>query len=374
MKAAPECASGGDAFSPPRLMLQFRPACAAPAYARSRTETQNRKANPEKPAMNVRPIARAFAALVLLAAPLAQASETVFPVGSHIGLTPPAGMTASQSFPGFEDRDRKAAILINQLPGPAYEHFLKSMSAGAINIPGVSNAKREIMLTEGGAAHLVTGDQEADGVKFRKWLLITRRTVASHDTDQTFSFVVTAQVPIEASDAYPDSAIRKVLGTVALRASVPPQEILGQLPFRVEELAKFEHVSAIVPGRAVLLSERHPAPQSAGQGTNMLLSIEGGAPAQAGDRGSFSESILSNIQGFRNLKVVFSEPLRVGGQPGYEIRLEGQSAHDNTDVVIVQWTRFSGGTFIRVVGVSPKEKWSENFTRFRAVRDGIDTR
>ena len=120
-------------------------------------------------------------------------------------------MVLSDSFPGFEDRERKAAIIISQLPGPAYEQFLKSMNSGAIEIPGVTNAKREIMLTEGGAAHLVTGDQEADGMKLRKWLMITRRTVASNNADLTFAFVVTAQVPVEAQSVYTDDIIRKSL-------------------------------------------------------------------------------------------------------------------------------------------------------------------
>jgi hypothetical protein len=66
--------------------------------------------------------------------------------------------------------------------------------------------------------------------------------------------------------------------------------------------------------------------------------------------------------------------MRIGGQPGHEVRLEGQSASDNTDVVIVQWIRFGVAGFIRLVGISPKASWPENFTRFRQVRDGINAR
>ncbi|MET0868342.1 MAG: hypothetical protein ABWY35_09585, partial [Pseudorhodoplanes sp.] len=59
---------------------------------------------------------------------------------------------------------------------------------------------------------------------------------------------------------------------------------------------------------------------------------------------------------------------------GHEVRLEGNSVPDNTEVSIVQWLRFQGGGFIRMVGVAPRAKWSESFTRFRAVRDGVDPR
>jgi hypothetical protein len=84
--------------------------------------------------------------------------------------------------------------------------------------------------------------------------------------------------------------------------------------------------------------------------------------------------VLRSIQGFNNLRLTSQEPMRIGGQPGHEVRLEGQSASDNTDVVIVQWIRFGVAGFIRLVGISPKASWPENFTRFRQVRDGINAR
>jgi hypothetical protein len=303
-----------------------------------------------------------------------QAADAVFPAGSHIGMVPPAGMTASAAFPGFEDRDRKAAILLNQVPGQAYEQFLKAMSAGAINLPGVSNAKRELMLTDGGAAHLVAGDQEADGIKFRKWLMITRRNITDRDTDTAFSFIVTAQIPEDAQDVYSEEVIRKALGTVVLRGVIPPDEILDQLPFTVTERAKFEGVRLLAPRRAIMLTEKPGVRDIPSNEPVLMVSAGAGAPSQADERGNFAQNVLRSIQGFNNLRVVSQEPMRIGGQPGHEIRLEGQSAGDNTDVVIVQWMRFGPGGFVRLVGISPKVSWLDNFTRFRQVRDGINAR
>ncbi len=310
----------------------------------------------------------------LVAAGPVQAGEAVFPVGSHVGLVPPAGMTASATFPGFEDRDKKAAIVLSQVPGPAYEQFLKAMSSGAIEIPGVSNAKRELMLTESGAAHLVVGDQEVEGTKFRKWLMITRRSITGHGSDATFSFVVTAQIPAEASEAYPEETIRKALSTVTLRPAIPPEEILDQLPFRVTERANFEGVRLLLPGRAIMLTERSGAGEISNTEPVLLVSIGSGAPTQADERASFAQNVLRTIQGFSNLRVLSQDQIRVGGLPTHEIRLEGQATRDNTDVVIVQWMRFGVAGFVRIVGISPKAQWPDNFTRFRQVRDGINAR
>jgi hypothetical protein len=310
----------------------------------------------------------------ILACGPARAADPIFPVGSHIGLVPPPGMTVSLAFPGFEDRERKAAILLSQVPGEAYEQFLKAMNSGAVNLPGVSNAKRELMLIDSGAGHLVVGDQEAEGIKFRKWLLITRRSITSRDVDTAFSFVVTAQIPLDAVDAYPDEAIRKALSSVTLRAAIPSQEILDHLPFRLTEQANFEGVRLLAPGRAIMLTERGGANEVANTEPIMMISIGGGAPSQADERANFAQNALRSIQGFSNLRLLSQEAIRIGGQPSYEIRLEGQSVSDNSDVVIVQWMRFSGGGFLRMIGISPKPSWPENFTRFRQVRDGINAR
>ena len=317
------------------------------------------------------------AAIVLLGLALmpAQASEPVFPRGSHIGLVPPPGMTPSKSFPGFEDRERNAAIQLSELPAPAYEGFLQSMNRGEINVPGVSNAKREILITQGGGAHLLVGDQEAEGVKFRKWLLITRQTISSEKIGLTMAFVVTVQVPNEASSAYPEDAIRKSLATVTLRGEIPGEEALSMLPFKVGDLAGFTTIRPLVPGRAVLLSEEPLGNVEPTDKPFVTLSVAPGKmPDETDERRKFSEQLLRGIQGYKDLKVVFAEQIRLRNQYVYEIRLEGKYEKTDGDMMLVQWVRFGGQGFIRLVAITPKEDWSKNFPRFRAVRDGIESR
>ena len=154
-------------------------------YARSRFQTQNRsKSLPLTKHVPMHDVATLGAfvrsACMPPCAPARLSPPTSsFPVGLAYRARP-AARHGRERQPSRASRIASArpAIIISQLPGPAYEQFLKSMNSGAIEVPGVTNAKREIMLTEGGAAHLVTGDQEADGMKIRKWLMITRRTVA----------------------------------------------------------------------------------------------------------------------------------------------------------------------------------------------------
>jgi hypothetical protein len=64
--------------------------------------------------------------------------------------------------------------------------------------------------------------------------------------------------------------------------------------------------------------------------------------------------------------------MRTGGSQGYETRMDGVLAKGDVEVTLVQWLRFGGGAYVRMVGIAPKDKWSEVFPRLRAVRDGID--
>jgi hypothetical protein len=67
--------------------------------------------------------------------------------------------------------------------------------------------------------------------------------------------------------------------------------------------------------------------------------------------------------------------VRISGTPGFETRIDATSGKDNTPVTVVQWLRFGGGpNTLRIIGSAPRDQWATAFTRFRAVRDGIQPR
>jgi hypothetical protein len=322
---------------------------------------------------------RPFLAFVFVSALLcapAQAADPVFPKGSRIGLTPSTGLEASRTFPGFEDSTNKVMILIGELPAQAYESTLKSMQAPVGNTPGISNVKREILLTASGAAHLISANQEHEGAKVRKWMLLSGKA------GMDFTVLVTAIVPDAAKTSYNDAAMRKIFASLSLRDQVPQDEILGLLPFQVADLANFRSVRPIAGGRGVLLSDEDTSTTAAdksktdapGDEPEMLVSINPGAPAQASERARFAEQLIGGMPGLKEVRTTFAESMRLGALPGYEIRLEAKSAKTGKDVNVVQWVRFGATSFIHVVGISPREKWTDSFARFRAVRDGIHPR
>ena len=107
-----------------------------------------------------------------LAAP-AQAADVVYPAGSRIGLAPPPGMTVSQSFAGFEDRENRVALVIVTLPAAAYPDIEKSTTPELLQKQGVTLETREDVTHPLGKAflvHRVVSRSRTQNI--RKWIFV----------------------------------------------------------------------------------------------------------------------------------------------------------------------------------------------------------
>jgi len=294
----------------------------------------------------------------------ADAADLVYPPGSRLGLVPPAGMTTSTNFFGFEDPNTNAAIILVSLPVQAYAELERSVSADVLKREGVTLEKRETISLSTGKAFLVIGRQEIDKTKVRKWILI--------GASSNLTALVTVQIPDSAKNVYSDAAIRETLATLAIRETIPIEEQLSLLPFKLTELAGY-HVGAIMPGRAAILSDAAPNATAPAR-SQILVTVGPGGPAQTSERETFARDAFAAISNIRDVRVITSEPLRILGQPGHQILAQARDASGATALTVVQWLRFGGGGYLQIVALAPVETWSDAYPRFRAVRDGIEPR
>ncbi len=192
-------------------------------------------------------LAALFTFLVFVAfAPPVHADEVVFPVGSRVGLAPPPGMTTSENFYGYEDRANQAGIVMVPLPPDAYAELERTIGPDGLKKQGLTLESREPMTLSTGKAFLVIGRQEIDKVWIRKLILVASLPMAT--------VLVTTQIPETVRDRYPDAVIRTALSSLTLRPTVPVEEQLAMVPFKVGELAGFK-VAGVIPGRAIMLGE-----------------------------------------------------------------------------------------------------------------------
>jgi len=303
-----------------------------------------------------------FVILLALLSP-AQAADVVFPAGSRVGLAPPPGVTPSHTFQGFEDPAHSVAVVIAALPREAHWDLRRSTSAEELKKRGITFEKREEQKLDAGDASLVIARQEVDKIKLRKWIF----SVLAPD----LIALVTVQVPDEAANLYPETAIRDALSTVTIRATVPVEEHLGLLPFRVGELAQFR-IGGVIAGRAIMLTDAATDEPGPGVDSHIVVAVAPGGPAQVADRNTFARDVFGSIPNLKDVHVNSAEPLRIGGQPGHQVMATAKDARTGADINVVQWLRFGNGAYLHMIGIARTSTWIPTYARFRQVRDGID--
>lgn len=293
----------------------------------------------------------------------AHAAQPVFPKDSRIGLVlPPGDLKPSTHFVGFEDRARKVTIAVFDLPGRAYEAV--EQSAFGKKPKGLTVKKRELFSFAGGIGFLITGEAKIGGENVRSWYLLVNTTTNKAGHVAAF---VRVHVPDKASAVYPDAAIRAALRSVTFRPP-PVDALLKRLPFKLTDMAGFR-IMRLGPTVAVLIDGpaddpiHHPY---------MVISMGRGAPRNAADQARFSRDLMSSTP-LNDVRITSMESMRITGSTGYEVRADAKGP-DGAPLALVQWLRFGGSAFLRVIGVVHKQDWDKLFPRFRAVRDGIDLR
>lgn len=301
-----------------------------------------------------------FGVLALTLA-LPATAQTRYPPGLRVGLTVPAGMEPATRFPGFEDSSRKAIITILDMPLSALEGLERS--AFAQNQTDVENHKREAFPFENGIGVLVTGTATENGEKVHKWFLVASSATG---TVRDLATLVSVQVPDKAMDVYSDAAVRAALRSVTFRPP-PVQEQLAMLPFKLDDTAGFR-VMSVLPGGVIMIDSVDDDITSY---PYVIIAIGRGAP-EPGNRGQFAADLLAQAP-LRGLRMQSSEPLRISNGAGHEIRAQAESINGKP-VKVVQWVRFGGSGFLRVIGVASEAQWDGVFNRFRAIRDSVEPR
>jgi hypothetical protein len=301
-------------------------------------------------------------ALLIAASSPGFATDTVFPPGVRVGMTPLVGLSPARTFTGFETEDEGVKVVVGELPAEAYGDVMNAFKAG---LPGANRAKPETVETAAGLAYFAAESAKDGSGNLRRYSMIL--------SGGTFSGYVAVQVPENASKIYTDEAIRRMFASAVIRKEVPVEEQLGLMPFKIGEFGDFKNIRTLAPGAAILLTDGNETSGFAAA-PFVVIGLIGSAPTQQDDRGRFAQQVAATIPGVRDARITMSEPVRIDGMPGYETRIDAISGKDNTAVTVVQWLRFGGATALRIIGSAPRDQWTAAFPRFRAVRDGIAPR
>ena len=295
----------------------------------------------------------------------AAAADAVFPIGSRLGFVPPPDLKPATTYPGFEDEQKGVFARLVALPGNAFPEIEKTMTNDALKKQGMAVEKRESLPLGTGTAILVIVRQDTAAGRIRKWLLIA--------PIDDLTALVSLEMPATTPAPYTDAVIRASLTSLTTRPHVPAEEQLMMVPFKVGDLAGMRLVR-VVPGVAAQFTDGSQDTLEATEQSHLVIAASSGGPAESRDRDQFARDAMSGLPPFKELRIINAEPMRIGGQPGHEVRAQAKDPQTGADIEIVQWLRFGTGAYLRILGFGPKDKWTETFTRFRAIRDGLEPR
>lgn len=301
-----------------------------------------------------------LAGALAAAAPL-RAQEAVFPAGSRIGIVPLAGLKAVEGRPGFESEPPGVKLMFAELPPDAFTSVDRGVKDNRPMPPNVP--KPEGFASAAGPAYLSMEKAAEGGVRIQRYAAVVN--------GGAFAGYAGVEVTDEGAKTYPEDAIRRMLATLTLRKEVPVEEQLALLPFKVSDLAGFKTVRMLAPNGAAVLIADGAEDGGLGGAPYMVVSLAPVAPGPNDDRGRLAQQLAASIPGIRDARIVNSEPVRISGSPGYEVRIEATAVKEDRPITVVQWLRFGAGSTLRIVAGSTRQDWTEAFPRFRAVRDGI---
>ena len=307
-------------------------------------------------------ILRVLAIVSLVIASPALAADPVFPSGARVGLEPAEGLAVAKEFLGFESEDKKVKIGVAEIPAEAFTAVEAAVKEGK---PPPTGVKPEPFETAAGKA-FITSDSGKDGATAVKMYSV----IIAGDK---FTGYIIAQAREDAAKPVSDEAMRKILASAKLRSTVPVEEQLSLMPFKIGELSDFKTVRTLAPRSSILLTDGSEDTTLDGA-PYMVIGLTAAGPEKPDDRGRFAQQAAATIPGIRNARITANEPLRIDGTPGFETRIDAVAGKNDTPVTVVQWLRFGSGTSLRIIASATREEWPKAFPRFRAVRDGIDPR
>ena len=75
-----------------------------------------------------------------------------------------------------------------------------------------------------------------------------------------------------------------------------------------------------------------------------------------------SPTSFAEIGGIRDVRITMSEPLRIGGQSGYQTMAGAKDTRSGADVMVVQWLRFGSGGFLQMTGIARADTWTSTLS------------
>lgn len=310
---------------------------------------------------------RLLAAVLGLAASMQVcAAEPVYPAGSRFGFEPPADMSPSRRFSGFERREGGATLSVVELPPSAFADLVQTFTDANLRSQGFTVEAREALKIGEAEGMLFTGVQPGEAgagqPAIRKWLLLVG--------DPTVTGLIIGQA---LPDAETETTMRGLVTGVTIRPALSLAEQVEALPFRIADPAGFRPVR-VLAGNSVLMTDGPKDQMTNLEQPILVLAQAVQQPPPAEQRDAFAKAALYANQTMKDFVIERAQGYRSNGTDWHEIVARAVDLPTNTAVVISQTIRFAPDGYLRALGVVREDQREGTLAKFRAVVDSVQVR
>lgn len=297
---------------------------------------------------------------------VAWAAEPVFPPGARFGFDPPADMSVSRRFSGFERKEGGATVSVVELPPNAFAELVSGFTDANLRNQGFAVEKREEVKIGDNEGMLYTGEQPADpgssAPAIRKWILVV-------GAPSVTGLIIAQALP----DAETEETMRRMVTGVTLRPALSLTEQVDALPFRIADLAGFRPVR-VLAGNSVLLTQGPKDQMQNLEQPILVLAQAVQQPPTAEQRDGFARAALASNQTLKDFVIERAQSYRSNGIDWHEIVARATDQPTNTPVVVSQTIRFNPDGYLRALGVVREDQRAGVLAKFREVVDSVQVK
>lgn len=282
----------------------------------------------------------------------ATAAEEARPVkGTHVIVTPPAGFTAADRFPGYQSEETGASIMVTELPGP-FEKVSAGMTEAGFKTQGITLLNKNEVTFGTHKGLIFSLSQTAQGIDFRKWIGLFG--------DDKVTYLVTATFPEEADRELSEPLKKAVLAARITNEKIDP---FDGVTFRIIP-AKDMKIAKVL-GNSIILTKGGAFPANAEEIPLMVAAASGSVDMKVSERKDFAEARFRKTAKLEKITIKSTESITVDGLEGFESIGEAEDAKTDTQMMIYQVVLFDPDGYFLIQGMAAGSEGEVRLATFK---------
>jgi hypothetical protein len=296
----------------------------------------------------IRLIATSLATLCTFAA---LAAPVAVP-GTKVTIEPPEGFALSKQFPGFMREDVNASIVVTEMPAPVME-IKKAMNKEDLATKGMVLLESKAIKHAGKDALFVKVSQQASGIDFLKWMLITGEERATTLVVGTFR-----------SDTEDELSAPMRTAVLSTSFGAAPKDAFEGLQFRIEPSAKLK-VAARVANMLMLNESGTTTPVAA----EAPLYVIGSSVNETtiGDLPKFAQARAAKTAKVKDVRNFKGQPIKLDGLAAYEIVADATDSKTGKALRLYQVIAPEGSNYFIAQGLVGAQRAGEFVPEFQRI-------